>query len=182
MKSLLSDGDVPDRPMVHIAMGKLVPDDLLGTRFRTRIRVEELEYGVVNTTPNISMLLRIQDPTVLMVEQVAVLDDHPLYLRVGYYPAATDPHALADRIRDADTRLVQPVEATFASLFGAPYGHAAAVLEAVRCEERAAELLDITEGDTVLLRQMVLVDAYGRPRSLSYTHFRSDRVALTTTS
>jgi GntR family transcriptional regulator len=180
MKSLLRDEDVPDRTLVHIDMEKLVPDDLLGTAFHARISVEELERGVVRSTPVIRALLQREDSTVLMVEQLAYLDGVPLYLRVGYHPIDSDPWAVADRIRASDENEVQTLETAFAYIYGVAFGSSSTVVEAVRCEARAAELLQIPDGEVVLLREMVLSDIDCVPRSLSYTHFRSDRVALTT--
>lgn len=181
MKSLLPDPDVPDRDVVSISMDQLVPQgELSGGSPASRVVVEELEHAVIRSTPVIRALLQRDDPLVVMVEQLARLDGIPLYLRVGYYPVSDDPEALMARIERSNGFRDRSVAQTFLAAFGVGYGSSETVLEAVKCEAHAAQLLDILEGDSVLLRQMIVRDVDGLPWSLSYTHYRSDRVALTT--
>lgn len=186
MKSVLPDPDVPDRDVVRISMDQLVPqgeltrDHLTESTASARVVVEELEHAVIRSTPVIRALLQRDDDSVVMVEQLARLDGAPLYLRVGYYPAPDDPAALIARIEQSNSRRDRSIEHTFKAAFGVGYGSSETVLEAVKCEAHAAQLLNINEGDSVLLRQMIVRDVDGLPWSLSYTHYRSDRVALIT--
>ncbi|MCU1690552.1 MAG: putative GntR-family transcriptional regulator [Pseudonocardiales bacterium] len=180
MKSVLPDPDVPDRDVVSISMDQLVTQGELSGAAPSRIVVEELEHAVIRSTPVIRSLLQREDHTVVMVEQLARLDGQPLYLRVGYYPTSDDPEALMARIERSNGFRDRSVEQTFRAAFGVGYGSSETVLEAVKCEAHAAQLLDIQEGDSILLRQMIVRDVDGQPWSLSYTHYRSDRVALST--
>ena len=183
MKSVLPDPDVPDRDVVSISMDQLVPErELTGASSAERVAVEELEHAVIRSTPVIRAMLERNVELVVMVEQLARLDGAPLYLRVGYYPATDDPEALMARIEHSNGLRDRSVPETFRAAFGVSYGSSETVLEAVKCEARAAQLLGIAEGDSVLLRQMIVRDTEGLPWSLSYTHYSGDRVALSTSA
>lgn len=166
--------------MVQIPVNDLVVRDpsLLGRKIRNDLRVVELEHKVVRSTPVIRERLRSTASLVLMVEQLGVFDEQPIYLRVGYYDE-DDHHALSRRIIAEDEQATRrPMSTVFLDLFGIPLASCQTSVEAVRCEAGTAQALGIEPGTPVLLRESLILDRQGRPRALSYTHYRSDRVSL----
>jgi DNA-binding GntR family transcriptional regulator len=73
---------------------------------------------------------------------------------------------------------LQSFEESFHYLFGRPPGRRESAVEAVPAAGGVAELLGLPAGRPVLLRQLVMHDDEGSVREVSFTHFRGDRIAL----
>jgi GntR family transcriptional regulator len=144
-----------------------------------QFRVHELKHQVVPSTPLIRERLNTDAPFVLLVEQVALFDGEPLYLRSSYHCARDDPWQLSRVIKELDDTDPMPaLQECFERVYEAPFGGSWTAFEAVGCERRTAEILGVTEGSAVLLREMIFLDAAGKPRELTFTHYRSDRIVI----
>jgi GntR family transcriptional regulator len=67
----------------------------------------------------------------------------------------------------------------FERRFGVGMGHTESSIEAVACEPRTARLLTLADHAPVLRLETLIFDETGRPRELSYSHYRADRIAMT---
>lgn len=175
-----SDGAVVAHPrfvqisVVDLALGDpSAPGRVVDGEFR----VDEVEHRVVQSTPVIRARLDTDADRVLMVEQRGVFCGETLYVRVGYY-AEDDPHRLSRAMIAEDVPPIAPMKEVFQRLFGAPLGSTSTSVHAVRSDPATATTLGIRAGTPVLLRESTIVDADGRPRTFSYTHYRADRVSL----
>jgi GntR family transcriptional regulator len=132
------------------------------------ITSEVTEVGHVIAHRHVRERLELAQDRVLMVEQVAAVEDTPVGIIVGYYPVAAtgpdgkpfDPGAYIDEIRGASGNQVE------------------ATVEAVNADERTARILGLREGAAILTRETLVRDTYGHPKMLAYGHYRGDRVAL----
>lgn len=175
-----SDGAVVSRPrFVQISVVDLALGDpsCPGSVVSGEFRVDEVEHRVVQSTPVIRARLRTDVDRVLMVEQRGVFDGETIYVRVGYY-AEDDPHSLSRAMIAEDQPPIAPMKEVFRRLFGAGFGTAATTVQAVRSDPATASTLGVRAGTPVLLRESTIADESGRPRTFSYTHYRSDRVSL----
>lgn len=134
------------------------------------LTIERTDTRRVPATPLLSERLRIDDSEVVLIEDVVRWRGAPMMVRVGYLPVTTLAPTLVQRLQDRST--------AFEQRFGVPLGSWEAAMEAMACEASTARLLDVPEGMPILVRELLLRDEQGRARELSYTHYRSDRVAL----
>ncbi|MBM9469460.1 UTRA domain-containing protein [Nakamurella leprariae] len=185
MPRLLSRPLIAPRPVpVLMDTGAIVPtldestDSPGGTAGR-RFTVTDLKHRVVPSTPLLQSRLGPL-PTLLMTEQVAVLDGTPLYLRVSYLRTdVTDPRTLSRRIHELNELDPTPaVPEAIQVLFERPFGDSWTTYESVPCERRTAELLEVDEGSPILLREMQVRDTSGVVLDLSFTHYRGDRIVM----
>jgi GntR family transcriptional regulator len=174
-------GTVVTGRIVQIPTDQIVPVVDSNPSHMAPVKVEPLEQRVVPSTALIRSRLRVDDPEVLMIEQLATLDSVPIYVRAGYLSVDGAADVNAQRVV-AQGRALTPMAVAFESLFGVPLGECETVIEARSCEERTSRLLEIPEGSPVLVRELLLTGQDGRPRDLSYTHYRADRVSLSLTS
>ncbi|MCM3922263.1 GntR family transcriptional regulator [Frankia sp. AiPs1] len=161
----------------QIPAGEVLPREISESQEWQRLQIEELAHCAVPATDGLRDRLAVTDADLLMTEQLFRLDGQPLCVRTGYVPMIVEPERYFAEVVAIDRRPPR-YEALFERLFGAPLGTAEAVVEAVPCEERTARLLGVEAGSPVLLREVLVRDGTGRPREVSYTHFRGDRVAL----
>jgi len=153
--------------------GEILPAELLQAGAGKRLKIHELEHAVVPTTPYLRTRLERAEASVLMIEQLAVLDGRPLYVRVGYFPA--DRRDISATVADMDRRSRIPTaREAFEEISGLTLGRHESFLSAIPCEARTGRLLDVPEGDPVLMREALLFDQNGVPWELSYTHYRGD--------
>jgi UTRA domain len=147
-------------------------------RLAPGLKVRQLEHKVVPTTPLIRSRLRPDAATVLMVEQVAEYDDEPLFVRTGYHDVE-DPLRMSRLIKavGADDAPA-PISGSFELFFGVAYGTSESSVQAVRCEEKTAQLLGLLPGTPVMFHEIRLLDVTGRARSLSFTHYHSEGASL----
>jgi GntR family transcriptional regulator len=165
------------RGIIQIPAGEIVPREVFNEEDPPSLGIESLSAGAVPTTALIRSRLDTDDEQVFMTEQVFSLDGEPIFLRTGYMLMPNGPQWFLDRSQTLDSD-PPPYEVAFELLFGVPFGTSESVIEAVPCEERTAESLGIQKGTPVLLREVLVRDFAGKPRDVSYCHFRGDRVAL----
>ena len=166
------------RTIVPVAPTDVGPRVYEGTPHEGRLAVETLECTRVIAGREVARRLQIE-PTaeVMRIEQVGNYDSEPLYVRTGYLVTdlpAPAFLALLDRCH-VD---YPPLPVVFERVFGRPYGASIYSVEAVALEERIAALLHVEPEVPTLLRELTTADVDGRPFELSFTYFRSGRVAL----
>lgn len=185
------NGEIIEFPTVASSSDGVAMNCVRETRFdMSDVVVEELTQQIVVAPDVMKKRLSMEVERILIHEQLGRYEGVPLFLRVGYMPLVSPPapgSSRMTRMADADgapggsTSLVplSSIEETFEFLFGEPLGRGSAAMEAVPCEPVTAALLGIEPGWPMLLRELILCDSLGRPREYSFTHFRGDRVALT---
>lgn len=110
------------------------------------------------------------DGDLRLVEDVVSLDGRPMAVAVSY--CGRDANLVAS------TRGVTDVASTFEVTYGVPLGSIESSVESLPCDLQTARLLEIAEGDPVLVREMVLRDVDGRVRGICYVHYRGGAVSI----
>jgi GntR family transcriptional regulator len=168
-------------PIFQVPAGEMVPRGAespgVDPRGGPTVFVEELRSDLVPCPPDVRVRLSVDATSLFVYEQLGLLDNEPSYVRIGYVPIHEQPQALASVIEDLDQNLA-PFEECFRAVFGAAFGGSRSAVEAVACPRRISHMLKVEEGSAVLLRELTLYDQGGVAREVSYTHFRGDRVAL----
>lgn len=136
-----------------------------------------VEHAIVPASPLVQARMGIHDPSVAMIEQIGVLNDNPLFVRVTYRRSTDLPGVIRveGKLAAADGA---PTAASFAQRYGRPVGRSLTAIEAVRPDKRTAVALRVPPGVPMLVRELLLEDIDGVVRELSFTHFRSDRVTI----
>jgi DNA-binding GntR family transcriptional regulator len=136
-----------------------------------------VEHAIVPASPLVRARMGIEDESVGMIEQIGLLEDLPLFVRITYRRSSDLPGVirLEGRLAAADGA---PTVATFADRYGRPAGRALTAIEAVRADKRTATAMNVRQGAPMLARELVLEDVDGNVRELSFTQFRSDWVAI----
>lgn len=140
------------------------------------ITLHLVEHSVVAASPLVQVRMATSDESVSMVEEIGMLDGRPLFVRITYR-LQTDAPSLT-RVGGALHAGNAVSERDFAERYGQPAGRSVSAIEAVRSDKRTATAMRIPVGTPMLARELVLEDATGCVRELSFTHFRSDRVAV----
>jgi len=146
------------------------PDDI-------RIRVEHFETRRVPMNGVLAAWLNSDRDTILLTEQCTWIDDEPVSLRTSYLDTELGPEDAARSLEEID-RVHMPSADAFELFFGVPNGSVDSTIEAIPCEREACRILRLPEGAPVLFRQSVHRDIHGRARLLVFTHYRGDRIAL----
>ncbi|WEO77241.1 UTRA domain-containing protein [Cryobacterium sp. SO2] len=136
-----------------------------------------VEHAIVPASPLVRARMDIEDDSVAMIEQIGFLEDKPLFVRVTYRRSTDLPGVIRveGRLAAADGA---PTVAGFEDRYGRPPGRSLTAIEAVRPDKRTATAMRVPEGTPMLVRELLLEDVDGVVRELSFTHFRSDRVAI----
>ncbi|WP_380172777.1 GntR family transcriptional regulator [Kineococcus sp. DHX-1] len=163
--------------IVAVRDGEIGPRAYPGAADEGRLRVVTLECRRITAPEPVRAALGQEVDSVVLLEQLGYVGGSPLYLRVGYCVTDLDESEFLRRI-EANHVDYPPVPVVFRSLFDVPYGSSSSVVEAISCQERAAELLGVPVGSPVLLRELMTRTTDGTPREMSFTHFRGDRVAV----
>ncbi|MFT4087694.1 MAG: UTRA domain-containing protein [Gordonia sp. (in: high G+C Gram-positive bacteria)] len=163
-------------PVVRMGIIDLVPTELPVSMGRLTIR--ELVHGIVPATPVVQGRLRNTDDRVLLVEQLVLVGDEPLFHAVGYSPLDTADHVSASirRLDRHPTKLDMP--GLFETFFGTRLGRITVGVSAVRADLRTSRLLRLEAGTATLVREFLQYDVEGRARSYNFTQFHPDRVRL----
>lgn len=136
---------------------------------------------IINT-PSIMLDQYGQIPGRMLVhEERSSFAGDPLYLRISYVPLYPERPLISESDYWAVRRRMT-FDEVFLGTFGDEYGSGSVTIDAVPALQATADALDVPEGWPTLLRERVLRDASGRVREVSFTYFRGDRVALTSTS
>lgn len=165
------------RDQIELAGAEVVPRVLLGGEAARRLVIDTTSVELVPSTAVIRACLGEDVGEVGRIEQVFYVDGDPLCVRAGY----TRRHAY-DRLvtsRQEVDSSPPPYPEVFRYLYAAEFGWSTTAVAAVRCEEHTAEVLRVAPGSPVLLREAAVFDVEGVAQELSYTHLRSDRIALT---
>jgi len=144
------------------------------------VTILQLESRYVPTTPVMRHRLRTDDTSALMNEQLVTFDGVPVMVRVAYCPSSRVTPQMREHVNETQYE-ARPMGQALEALFGVPFGTVENAIEAVPCESRSAALLDVAVGTPVLMRELLISALDGTPYTLSYCHYRSDRVALTAT-
>jgi GntR family transcriptional regulator len=144
-----------------------------------RVRVESLETRRVPMNCVLAASLHTEQDSVLLTEQCTWIDDEPVSLRTSYLDTDMGPEEAARRLQEID-RTPMPSSDAFELFFGVGNGAIESTIEAVPGESEACRILGLPEGAPVLFRQSVHRDIHGRSRLLVFTHYRGDRIALST--
>lgn len=163
--------------IVAVRDGEIGPRAYAGAADEGRLTVVTLECRRITAPAPVRAGLGQDVESVVLLEQVGHVGGSPLYLRVGYCVTDLDEAEFLRRI-EANHVGYPPVPVVFQSLFDVPYGSSSSVVEAISCQERAAELIGVPVGSPVLLRELMTRTVDGTPREMSFTHFRGDRVAI----
>lgn len=136
-----------------------------------------VEHAIVPASPLVRARMCIEDDSVAMIEQIGYYLDAPLFVRITYRRSADLPGVIRveGRLAAADGA---PTIASFADRYGRPVGRSLSAIEAVRPDKRTATALHVPAGVPMLVRELLLEDMDGVVRELSFTHFRSDKVAI----
>jgi GntR family transcriptional regulator len=144
---------------------------------RGRVRVRQLESRRVPISSVVADRLALRDDSLVLTEQLTFIDDEPVSLRTGYLVTDLSPSQVENRLRVIDARHV-PSAIAFAQFFGVPCSRVESTVEAIRGEPDTCAALGIPAGSPVLFRESVHLDGDGKPRMLVHTHYRGDRIAL----
>ncbi|GAA4545941.1 GntR family transcriptional regulator [Pseudonocardia xishanensis] len=164
--------------IVPIAPTDVGPRVYEGTAHEGRLFVETLECTRVVAGREVARRLQI-DPAqeVVRLEQVGHYEGEPLYVRTGYLVTDLSVDAFL-AVLDRCHVDYPPLPVVFERVFERPYGASIYSVEAVAVEERIAALLEVAPDTPTLLRELTTTDEDGRHFELSFTYFRSGRVAL----
>jgi len=165
------------RAIIPIWAAEVGPRVWAGTPYEGRFRVRGLTCEQVPVSDYLRERMGARTETVILLEEVAYLLDEPLYLRVGYCAMDVGIDETVRRLHRLKSDF-PPFKSAFEHFYQAPFAHGHSSIEAVPCEPRTAELLHLAQGSPVLLKETISYDETDRARSLSFTHFRGDRVSL----
>lgn len=165
---------------VRIPIGELLPPDVTVPGRYPLVEVHDLGSRVATPDPDVETVLGA-GRAVLVMEHVGVIGGTPAYHRIAYLPLHDPPEVVLARVASLHERLLC-FAASFRVVFGASAGEWTASVEAVAADAALAEHLSVPAGSPVLLRELVLRDAAGHVRDLSFTHFRGDMVAIGATA
>ncbi|GAA2234769.1 GntR family transcriptional regulator [Herbiconiux moechotypicola] len=166
--------------MIHVDGGQVVPRGMALGADRGRLCIEQTRTERVILSPVVRKRLETEARIGVLSESRFHVDDAPISLRVGY--VAGDPDLVQKALRAFGTVNPPPYEEAFRQLYGAPFGSSHSTIEAIRCEARTAAILGVDEGAPILLNEVLVRDVDGVARELSYTYYRSDRVAISSMS
>jgi len=164
------------RPVTTCAVVSVPVDDHPEARV-PGIVLTLVEHAIVPASPLVRARMDIDDDSVAMIEQIGFLGDVPMFVRVTYRRSTDLPGVIRveGRLAAADGA---PTVAGFEDRYGRPPGRSLTAIEAVRPDKRTATAMRVPEGTPMLVRELLLEDIDGVVRELSFTHFRSDRVAI----
>jgi GntR family transcriptional regulator len=170
-------GTAPSHDIVAVRDGEVGPRVYEGTADVGRLRVSTLECRRIAAPAPVRAGLGEEVESVMLIEQIGFFSGAPLYLRVGYNVTDYDEKEFMRRV-ELNHVGFPPLAQAFENVCGTPYGSSSSVVEAVSCQDRVAELLQIPVGAPVLLKELMTRQLDGTPREMSFTHFRGDRVAI----
>ncbi|WP_181779683.1 GntR family transcriptional regulator [Pseudonocardia pini] len=166
---------VSGRPVLHIASDDDLPADHLD-----RLRIEHLDQRLIPVPRSVRSRLDVEVHEVYRLEQIVYLDDEPIIWRFAFVAdlAGDDKH------RDIGANIVRStgrptaLSATFEAIYGVAPETVESTVEAVAADDSTAEVLQVSPGAPVLLREIVMSVAGGRTVVLGYQHMRADRIAF----
>lgn len=162
--------------IASIPLQELMPPPT-GEPGEARVRIEMLEIRRVPMNGVLAACLSTEQDSVLLTEQCTWIDDEPVALRTSYLDTELGPEDAARRLHEIDATPMPSADA-FALFFGVGNGAIESTIEAIPGEHEACRILRLPEGAPVLFRQSVHRDIRGRSRLLVFTHYRGDRIAL----
>jgi GntR family transcriptional regulator len=145
------------------------------------VRVEQLETREVPVSAILAERLATERDSVFLTEQLTFIDDEPVSLRAAYLVTDLSPLDAKKRLIVVDSRHV-PSATAFAQFFGVPVGKVEATVEAIPGDPETCQILGMLPGSPVLFRESVHFDTSRTPRMLVHTHYRGDRVAISTST
>lgn len=166
--------------LIHIDGGQVVPRGMALGNDQGRLTIEQTRTERVPLSPVVQRKLETDANVGILSESRFFVDGRPLSLRVGY--VAGDPSAMERALASFRTENPPPYAEAFRQLYGAEFGSSHSTVEAISCEQRTAEILAVEVGTPILLNEVVVRDIDGVARELSYTYYRSDRVAVSSVS
>ncbi|MGA1810880.1 GntR family transcriptional regulator [Frondihabitans sp. 4ASC-45] len=137
------------------------------------VYLETLEQRVVPNFPLVRERLRIQDPTVRLIETRFVCDDETLGLRTAYFSTRYDSHP--DFLSGPAS-----MASVLHDFFGATPGEVLVSIGSDAADVHTARVLGISENAPLISREMTYYDVDGEPIQTVFDRFRGDRVRLET--
>ncbi|MET1052277.1 MAG: UTRA domain-containing protein [Mycetocola sp.] len=174
-------GKSPAAVMLQLSVDDFVPNSQRKTLpwpDSSNLQIALLEHRMVQSTPVIRERMRTSADYVLMVEGLGRVGKEVVVITVGYYAEPNPDEIIRRSIECTGLVPMLPLAEWFSTLFDVPFGRCDTTIEAVRSDAVTTRQLGVAEGSVALLRESLLVDADGRPRCLSYSHYRADRVSL----
>jgi GntR family transcriptional regulator len=145
-------------------------DNLIAEGLADEIAVERLSDERVPSTPSIRHKLQTQAAEVGAIEHLFTFHGEPVGVLTNYYHA--------DVVQPTGWVGCPDLPTVFEQVHGVVVGWVDTTIEAQLCEPRTTRILGLTERLPVLVREQIIYDVDGRPHSLAYSHFRTDRVTF----
>jgi GntR family transcriptional regulator len=140
--------------------------------------VRPVRRGIATPTEAVASRLQLlPGAQVVAVEQILYIDGEPVGLRSAYFSPEPDAERVLKYFSRTDYHPM-PRPEFFQKIYGVPAGRSEFTIEAVPSLPGDRDILGLAPGAPLLLRTVRSLDACGRPRWLSFTHLRGDRVAL----
>lgn len=143
-------------------------EDMVALGFRPSTKV--LEQKVMPAPPKIAdgLVLEEGEP-VIMIDRLRFVDDEPIVLVITYVPQKLCPELINE---DLST---QSLYAILEKKYGLELAHGRRTLEAVAATKEEAKLLEIDEGDPIILLRSISYLKDGRPIEYFKARHRGDR-------
>lgn len=131
-----------------------------------------LESAVIEAPAVVSDRLRIlEGSSVAMIEGLIFEDQTPIAIAVSYIALPPEVgHRVGRNDLDPIAFLEQQLHVCVVS--------SDAIVAAIACDSQSADLLQISEGAPILFCQDLFRDQEGRPRAITLTRYRGDRVTM----
>jgi GntR family transcriptional regulator len=142
--------------------------------------VRQLSHQSITATVALQMLLETQSPKVEVFEQQLSRSGRPFAIRIMYIPS----EFLPGEVDESSLGIAAPGDhwsVDFENVFGTPARQIDSTVEAAAADRWVADGLNVSLGDPVLSRETIMRGVDNRIRTLSYTYYRANVVALTVT-
>jgi GntR family transcriptional regulator len=149
-------------------------DNLISDALAEHIDIVRLSDERVPSTPSVRARLQTDAAEIGAIEHLFTLRGMPIGVLTNYY---TD-----DVAQPVGWNGCPDIRSAIYQIYGVEVGWIDTTIEAQLCEPRTTRLLGLTERVPVLVREQLVHDTDGRPLCLMYSHFLTDRIALTVRS
>jgi GntR family transcriptional regulator len=166
--------------ILEVPIDQFLPLVADGAVAEQRVTVQPIESRMVPASPVLASKLEIAVGEPLeMNEQLILVDGKPVAVRCAYTVASF----IAERVSDAAPQggyTPTDLSSTLAQMFGgvAAEGTVENYFEAVACEPRTSERLDVKVGTPILSRELLIRNSEGQPYLFGYARYRGDRIAI----
>jgi GntR family transcriptional regulator len=169
-------GHIANAPLLNEMRPRLADGGATDTSTERLVR-RLVHRGIATPTEAVASRLQLAPGArVVAVEQILYINSEPVGVRSAYFSPEPD----AERVLEYFASDYYPLPRTefFEKFYGVPAGRSEFTIEAVPSLPGDRDILGVAPGAPLLMRTVRSLDASGRPRWLSFTHLRGDRVAL----